>query len=259
MSDNGSSSRRRGVVNHWVPLVVTLTVATVGVAAWAWSQRHRDDDYEDEEGEQSGGYTSGGPGRPGRPNLPQRPYTDVDYDHADYGDNPAYGASTPQPRGAGGSAINMAESASAVGSNGGWSARIGALGGSSSPQQWVGNASKAVSAGLTAASAVVGGALASIREGDKDAYADHETWSEEAEARKGRAAPSGAAGTSPGAAATAASSSSSSRKRKTVVIVVSADHYADVDEDGFHENAVRFLCCFLFPVFLCSIFLLLAY
>ncbi|EWG50452.1 hypothetical protein FVEG_09663 [Fusarium verticillioides 7600] len=45
--DHGSSRSRRGVWSHWVPLAVTLTVATVGVAAWVWSQR-KDGDDEDE-------------------------------------------------------------------------------------------------------------------------------------------------------------------------------------------------------------------
>lgn len=262
MSDRYDNSRRRGVLTHWVPLVLTLTIATAGVAAWAWSQRNRDDDYEDEEGEHSGfvsgsgggpsGPNPSGSGRPGRTNNQQRPYSDLDYDHADYGDNPPYGASTPQPppSSAVGNTINLADaSGSYVGGGpnvpgGGWGARMSdALGRTGSPQHWVGNASKAVTAGITAASAAVGGALASIREGDKDAYADHETWSEEADARHER--PAAPSATASGSAAAAAATSVApftkdvvGRKRKTVAIVVSADHYLDVDEDGFHEHAV---------------------
>ncbi|KOS22398.1 hypothetical protein ESCO_001813 [Escovopsis weberi] len=41
----GSSRARRGLWGHWVPLAVTVTVATVGLAAWAWSQR-RDEQEE---------------------------------------------------------------------------------------------------------------------------------------------------------------------------------------------------------------------
>ncbi len=227
--DGGQSSRRRGVFTHWVPLMLTLTIATAGVAAWVWSQRKGDDEYEDEDGD---GIVSSS-SRPGRPGQQQRPYTDLDYNNADYGDNPPYGASTPQPGAADpagsavGNPINMTESPSAAGVGvpppGGWGARMsGALGGTTSPQQWVGSASKAVTASFTAASAAVGGALASLREDDKDAYADHETWSEEADARKDRRAAKDSAG----------------RKRKTVAIVVSSEHYADVDEDGYHEQAV---------------------
>lgn len=246
--DRGPPARRRGAMSHWVPLVLTLTIATAGVAAWAWSQRNRDEDYEDEEGEH-GGFASGsggGPGRPSRPNQQQQPYTDhLDYDHADYGDNPPYGVSTPQPPGsAGDNAINMTESAPLVGGPnapppGGWGARMsGALGGNASPQQWVGNASKAVSAGITAASAAVGGALASIREGDRDAYADHETWSEEADARNDRPTRATAAASAGVISSAPYNKDAAGRKRKTVAIVVSADHYVDVDEDGFHEHAV---------------------
>ncbi|CAK7198017.1 hypothetical protein SEUCBS139899_000673 [Sporothrix eucalyptigena] len=237
MSDRYDNSRRRGVLTHWVPLVLTLTIATAGVAAWAWSQRNRDDDYEDDEVDQQqqhGGYASGS----GRPNQrPPQPYADhLDYDHADYGDNPPYGASTPQPSapGAPGNPIGLDDS-----SAGGWGTRMaGALGRTASPQHWVGNASKAVTAGISAASAAVGGALASIREGDKDAYADHETWSEEADARHERpSAASAAAASSAVAAAAPIAKDLVGRKRKTVAIVVSADHYMDVDEDGFHEHA----------------------
>lgn len=260
MSDRYDNSRRRGVLTHWVPLVLTLTIATAGVAAWAWSQRNRDDDYEDDENEH--GFMSGGngpgPNYPGsgRPNNQQRPYSDLDYNNADYGDNPPYGASTPQPPPAGstvGNTINMADTTGPYPGppGGGWGARMSDVIRTGSPQHWVGNASKAVTAGISAASAAVGGALASIREGDKDAYADHETWSEEADARHERrdrpSAPSVAASGAVAAAATAAAASSVAapfskdvvgRKRKTVAIVVSADHDLDVDEDGFHEHAV---------------------
>lgn len=245
MPDN-SSSRRRGTASNWMPLIVTFTVATVGVAAWAWSQRNRDDEYEDDEGEQTGTGFGSRPGSRPRPGLPSQPYSDVEY-----GVNPVYGAATttqsppPQARG-GDNTITMTDATSAVGSTSGWSARIGALGGSSSPQEWVGNASKAVTAGITAASAAVGGALASIREGDKDAYADHETWSQETDMRR-RA--SGAVSSSTGPPPATMTSASTHRKRKTVVIVISADHYVDVDEDGFHEHAVSFLFFFYYSSF----------
>lgn len=254
--DRGSSSRRRGVLSHWVPLLLTVTIATAGVAAWVWSQRNRDDYYEDEEDE--GKTTSAGRPLGTQPN-------DLDYDHADYGENPAYGAArTAGPRnggGGGGGGINLSDAttmptgpAGPAGpplSAGGWSTRMSdALSATSTPHQWVGSASKAVSAGVAAASAAasaaVGGALASIREGDKDAYADHETWSEEADARKERTASTATTKNSPG------------RKRKTVAIVVAADGDVDsLDEDGFHEHAVSGLfveAFFFFPFFLFSFF-----
>ncbi|KAG7151385.1 hypothetical protein HYQ46_012838 [Verticillium longisporum] len=70
-----NSSRRRGVWSHWVPLAVTVTVATVGVATWVWSQR-KDDNQVSEQDDHVG----------------------LDYDNADYGDNPAYGSSTRGPK-----------------------------------------------------------------------------------------------------------------------------------------------------------------
>lgn len=75
MSSSYESSRsRRGVWSHWIPLAVTITVATVGVAAWAWSQRTN----EEEE-------TDAAP-------------ADLDYENADYGENPPYGANTRDPQ-----------------------------------------------------------------------------------------------------------------------------------------------------------------
>ncbi|KAH0541512.1 hypothetical protein FGG08_003987 [Glutinoglossum americanum] len=35
---------RRGAFGHWIPLVVTVTAATLGLAAWIWSERRGDDD-----------------------------------------------------------------------------------------------------------------------------------------------------------------------------------------------------------------------
>jgi len=213
--DRGGSSRRRGVFSHWVPLVLTVTVATIGVAAWVWSQRS---DEEDD-------------------NEPI--HQDLDYDHADYGDNPAYGASRdhvadrpaapsfatdPKPGEAGYGVVQMHDET--ANPNAGWGAKMsGALRRTPSPHQLLGNAGKTVAAGVAAAGAAVGSALASIREDDKNAYADHETWSEEADAKKAKPA--------------AASSRNAGKKRKVVAIVVSADsHNDDVDQDGFHEHAV---------------------
>ncbi|CAK7275139.1 hypothetical protein SEPCBS119000_006528 [Sporothrix epigloea] len=241
MSDRYDNTRRRGVLTHWVPLVLTLTIATAGVAAWAWSQRSRDDDYEDDEAEQLQQQQQQQQQRPGTyangsnrfDQQPPQPYADrLDHDRADYGNNPAYGASTPQQ-----SVVGAADPSVASG----WSARMsGALGRTASPQHWMGNASKAVTAGISAASAVVGGAIASIREGDKDAYADHETWSEEVDARNERpsapSAPTVVSATS-GATATPFSKDAIGRKRKTVAVVVSADHFVDADENGFYEHA----------------------
>ncbi|KAK4122559.1 hypothetical protein N657DRAFT_620435 [Parathielavia appendiculata] len=207
MSPPYESSRRRGVWSHWVPFAVTVTVATIGVAAWVWSQR-KDDDPEDPEQEQ-----------------------DLDYENADYGDNPPYGASgdgaDPKAPAFGGAQSRSGDAA--YGStqlqteslSSGWAT----LRRTPSPQQFFDSAKRTVAAGMTAAGAAVGSALAAIREEDKVAYADHETWSEEADAKKDRAvAPS--------------QSKDASKRRKKVAIVVSADSRLDnIDAGGFHEHA----------------------
>jgi hypothetical protein len=193
--------------------VLTVTVATVGLAAWVWSQRNNENEHDEDEP------------------LAQ----DLDYENADYGDNPAYGASGDAPRpptftgsdlrpgepGYGGTAPSQADSGS------GWGARMtGALRRTPSPQQFIEGASKTVVAGVAAAGAAVGTALAAIREEDKTAYADHETWSEEADAKEKRPA-------------NTSQSRDPSKRRKTVAIIVSADtNLDDLDEDGFHEHAV---------------------
>lgn len=222
--DNRGSSRRHGVWSHWVPLALTVTVATVGVAAWVWSQRSDDED-------------EGGLAQQQQQPPPQHPqHTDIDYDNADYGDNPPYGATdrsvaghqTGVSRPPGGFPPDVKPGEE---NNAGWGASMsGALRRTPSPRQFFDSAGKTVAAGMAAAGAAVGSALAAIREEDKGAYADHETWSEEADAKKKVTSSSRAAGSG--------GASSSSKRRKTVTIIVSADtHLDDMDADGFIEHA----------------------
>ncbi|KAI1389202.1 uncharacterized protein F4822DRAFT_405336 [Hypoxylon trugodes] len=213
-SYDSTRSRRRGVWSHWVPLVVTITVATVGVAAWAWSQRSRENEEESD----------------------PEPTEHLDYENADYGENPPYGATgrDSRPPGADGNPSYRTEDVSygvgdihpeATGVSAGWGSQVsGALRRTPSPQQFLSNASKTVAAGMAGVGAAVGSALAAIREDDKNAYADHETWSEEAEARKEKSPSS--------------QPKDSNKRRKTVAIVVSADTNMDeFDSEGFHEHA----------------------
>jgi hypothetical protein len=195
-----------------VPLALTVTVATVGLAAWVWSQRNNEEEPDEDEP------------------ISQ----DLDYENADYGDNPPYGASRDdaKPPAFTGSDLHPGEpgygtAPSQADSGSGWGARMsGALRRTPSPQQFIEGASKTVVAGVAAAGAAVGTALAAIREEDKTAYADHETWSEEADAKEKLPANS-------------SQSKDPSKRRKTVAIIVSADtHIDDIDEDGFHEHAV---------------------
>lgn len=206
--DHGSSRSRRGVWSHWVPLAVTLTVATVGVAAWVWSQRKD----EDEEAEHVSG---------------------LDYANVDYGaDNRAQGSrdigpeKPPRPDG---QSQGIAPGEEEVAGSG-WGFR-GALRRTPSPQQFFDSTGKTVAAGVAAASAAMGKALASIREEDKSPYSgESNPWSEEADAKQEqeRQPPAPA---SPSAI-------SGGKKHKTVAIVVSADAQSSFeDEDGFHEHA----------------------
>jgi hypothetical protein len=114
-------------------------------------------------------------------------------------------------------------------------------------------ASRSVVAGVAAAGAVVGSALSSIREEDKNAYKDHKTWSEEAEARLPGVSPGPPSGiemrsvSEAGVAATPRVPVGNG-KRKTVAIVVSADINDDgmMDEDDiFVEQAVCGSCLHL--------------
>jgi len=203
--NNGSSRRRSGLLTHWVPLAITVAVATAGVAAWAWSQRQTDDDEDEHDGLDYGGVDNN-QGRGGRPPS---------------GPDPSYGGGGASSRDMKTGVVD--ESADPPT----WSSRIGgALRRTPSPQQMFGSASKTVVAGVAAAGAAVGTALSAIREEDKTAYADHETWSEEADAKQERAATAGAAGKEGG------------KKRRTVAVVVSADsHVEDLGDDDF-EHAV---------------------
>lgn len=204
--EGGGSRYKRGVWSHWVPLVVTVTVATAGLAAWAWSQR------KDEHGAQE---------------KIEEPEPDLDYENADYGDNPPYGASDdrpkpPQPPPAG---TDNHAAAAPLGSqqepDTSWGARMsGALRRTPSPQHFFDSTGRTVAAGMAAAGAAMGKALSSIREEDKP-YGDRNPWSEEADAKKDRA------------------SVSTNDKRKTVAVVVSADaDMSTVVNEGFHEHAV---------------------
>ena len=227
------SASRRGTFSYWLPLAFTVTVATVGIAAWIWSERNDDEDE--------------------LPRPPGGPYGNNVYTNPQFGPNPdnitrsgppsyadvrpgevAYGT-VPGPQ------MRPEESQS-------YMARMsGALRRTPSPQQVFDGASRTVVSGIAAASAVVGTALSSIREEDKNAYKDHKTWSEEAEARRSGVSP-GALSTEiemrsesvPGGAA-AQKLPLGSGKRRTVALVVSADTNGtefDDDDGEFHEHAV---------------------
>lgn len=194
-----------------------MLVATVGIAAWIWSERNDDDEDE---------------GAGGRPEYEG----DSVYSAA-----PTYGTLRPGETAYG--TVPREDTRPEESSS--YMARMsGALRRTPSPQQFLDGASRTVVAGVAAAGAAVGTALSSIREDDKNAYKDHKTWSEEAEAR--------ATGinvttreSQPSSIDTTRRDVQSDRPRKTIAVVVSADSDSDglEEEESFHhEHAVRPLC-----------------
>lgn len=211
-----SSASRRSALGYWVPLAVTVTVATVGLAAWIWSERkdHDDDDY----------YNDRKDDRPPPP------------DYRDMGP----GGVPYQP---GGDAPPQLQDDSFVG-------RVsGAIRRTPSPQQIFDGASRRVVAGVTAAGAAVGGALSAIREEDRRDFEDHSRWSEEAETRATTATAPAAIDRKAVEATMSVTPSISggakgAKKRKTVAVVVSADngHHDPGEEVTYiEEHAVNFL------------------
>jgi hypothetical protein len=208
----------RRAFGYWIPLVVTVTIATFGIAAWVWSERQDDEDENDPGyGENLDGSTRSAP--------------------------PTYG-SEPGP----GEAVygTMPEQSD---ENSSYMARMsGALRRTPSPQQFLDSASRTVAAGVASAGAVVSNALSSIREEDREVYRDHETWSEEAESRRvqeqGNALANDGHEKSRSTDVVRTGSSQPLRtsttpgngKRKTVAVVVSAD---TTDEDGATEAGYR--------------------
>lgn len=232
------ASSRRGTFTYWIPLAITVTVATVGIAAWIWSERQDNEDDEPPPGDQV------------RPDYGRNPDGSFRTGPPSY----AGGDLRPGEAGYGTTQVRPEETQS-------YMARMsGALRRTPSPQQFMEGASRSVAAGVAAAGAVVGSALSSIREEDKNAYKDHRTWSEEAESRLPGASPGPSGGnelrsaSEPGVSSlprapygstsepgTMQRPSVSNSRRKTVAIVVSADTSLDdidVDEGSFHEHAV---------------------
>ena len=237
-----TSSRTWG---HWVPLAITVTVATAGIAAWIWNERKKDDDEDDyplqgppPQGPPPGGLGGPppgpgyGPGPPyredfapppgGFPNAPPTGYSSAPPEQ------PPYAAALEQR---------------AVEDEGLVSRVSGALQRTPSPQQIIDGASRRIVAGVTAAGAAVGSALASITEEDKGAYEDHSRWSEEADSQNGKSRKGPELRDAEAEAVVRRSQGSikSSGKKRTVAIVISAETDHEYEEDaGYHqEHAVR--------------------
>ena len=202
------ASTRRSAFGYWIPLALTVTVATVGLVAWIWSERKDGDDEEDYKRKGEGrppGYRDVGPG--GTPYAPE------------------------------GQSIHMED-------EGMISRMSGALRRTPSPQQILDGASRRVAAGVAAAGAAVGGALSSIREEDKRDYEDHARWSDEADSRGGKPSQQIAdlqAGQTSSWSRQVPPGTRPRGKIKTVAVVVSAetDHTHDEDASYLQEHAVN--------------------
>ena len=228
------ASTRRSTFGHWIPLALTVTVATVGLVAWIWKERNESEEYDDDTKDPSGGSRPGGgtgsvgPGTGGHPGPVGGP--PLNYGNIGAGQPPYARGPEAQP---GDDASMLARMS-------------GALRRTPSPQQIFDGASRRVAAGVAAAGAVVGGALSSIREEDKRDFEDHSRWSEEAQAQFGitslpvakdaRVAP-------PVDSTVRQPGIKVPDKRKAVAIVISAEaHQHDPDEDEvayLQEHAVR--------------------
>ena len=234
-------STRRTAWGYWLPLAVTVTVATVGLVAWVWNER-KDDDDDDlayRPPGQSGppppgpGYTSGPP-PPGYGPPPSSygppPGSQGPPPPGGFGEPPpAQALFVPGPDGRGAEEQSIAARMS------------GALRRTPSPQQLFDGARRNVVAGVTAAGAAVGGALSSITEEGKGGYEDHSRWSEEAESHHGEPSRKGPElrdlEGSTSSKQTTQSTIKVSAKRKTVAIVVSAETDYEHSEDAeYHQE-----------------------
>ena len=232
------ASTRRTAWGYWIPLAVTITVATAGLVAWVWSER-KDDEDDLRPGPPPPGYGNGPtPGTGYGP--PPQGFNDPPLDSQGL---PGFDRPSGQHPYASGPDGKGQDDESIV-------ARMsGALRRTPSPQQILDGASRRVVAGMIAAGAAVGGALSSIREEDKTGYEDHSRWSEEAgshtDTPTGRVGPemrdmeSSSSATIRQAAYPGAKAGA---KRKTVAIVVSAetDYEHSEDADYHQEHAVSF-------------------
>lgn len=213
-----SATGRRTAMGYWIPLALTVGVATISIAAWIWSERNEDDDEDDRPYDGDGPYPPPGP---------------VEGDFP-----PAYGAEG-YARSTGASIPGDARYDPS------FMARMqGALRRTPSPQQIFDGASRRVVAGVTAAGALVGGALTSIREENRGDFEDHSRWSEEAESRNIEGSQQSPTPTMSGALPSRGVAGGQQDKKKTVVIVLSSLSADDSDEFA-SEHAVRNPCASL--------------
>ena len=203
-----SPSGRRTFMGYWVPLAVTVGIATAGVAAWIWSERS------DEEEENNEDQHGDGP---------------RDDDHGETND----GFSTRGPPGTEEEELDLDDA--------GMVARMhNTLRRTPSPQQIFDGASKRVAAGVAAAGAFVGG-LASIREENRGDFEDHSRWSEEMQSRASEREEADIPPTMSGALPTRLTAGAPfDKKKRSVAIVVSSVSSQHGPEDSNLEHAVGY-------------------
>ena len=258
-----SGPNNRSTFGYWVPLIITVTAATAGIATWIWSERtsNEDDDaygdyvppngaYEEHDYRRQAGGGAGTEVRDGE-SLPQ--YRD-EFTENDQGITSAqYQGATrediPLPPEADESFVAQ------------WRRRT------PSPQQFFDGASKRVVAGVAA----VGRGLSSITEEDRErgrpdeVFNDHERWSEEAESLDRENGSWEAAGVTAGAAGVISNPQTSEKvqykksaaaddmqstgrgRRKTVAVVVSAVQRNDSGTSGEATYRVQHAVSLMFP------------
>ncbi|POS86137.1 hypothetical protein EPUL_002318 [Erysiphe pulchra] len=205
--DRGVRVSQRDTLSYWLPLTLTVSVAALGIATWIWSERKDDEE------------------------LPRGPSGNKSY--------PKPGQESRSDDKSESNSSNGSEAAIPLSSplyNQGYMARMSdVLRRTPSPQQIFDGASKSIVVGFTAATAVVGTALGSIMEEDKNAYKDHQTWSEEVNSRKSEFILHNSSTETAGTI----KPSTNSGKRKTVAIVISAsgDSRLKGEKEEFQEYA----------------------
>lgn len=186
-------------MGYWIPLAVTVGIATISVAAWIWSERQESEDDDD--------------GRDYPDNFEHPPAP------------PGYAGGVPP-----GADVTRSVESETRPEDGSVIARMqGALRRTPSPQQILDGASRRVVAGMAAAGAMVGGALSSITE-ERGDFADHSRWSEEADLRAGSATDMSRRGPFP---------AGSKSKRTVALVVSSVSISDDPDDLTLSEHAVR--------------------
>ena len=228
-----STSARRSTLGYWVPLVLTVGVATAGIVAWIWSERQDGrDDEDDADNDRGSDFHDKEAKRNSSDNDDDDDDTHTSDEHRTPGLTPDH---TPSGQ-----------------DEGFFSRMSGAVRRSPSPQQFLDSAGQRLAAGVAAAGAVVG--LHSIREealnrpGREDGFSDHERWNEEAETRRVEAqiGSQSQAPTSRQPQSQSQSQSTKAKARRSVAIVVSAEasletpHHDYSSERGI-EHAVRFV------------------